>query len=524
MQYKKDEYVTVTWDGNITTWSEYVKRVRLQFERTPRRKRKLLGAELVGRLTGRAWQVASAEVDHAQLQKKTGPAYLLSFLEQRLCKTPIPETGQRLEDLFIRMRRQPGTSMTEWATQVREHYRQLQRAMARTRPRKLASVEEVGKSPSARSSHGPASPMSYHTPRRQPETLQPDQPAANVTSPASQETVPMAAAASPEGAAAASGAASPTGQRQEWTEEEWREWREWGRRGWQHSWKDHGSDSGSDESDEEIQWDQFETFRLHEDLLPPEILGWLLLRRARLPAASRLSILAAVGNRLDFEAIERAMRDQEEELVAAEAGKGTQDWNRSRRTFWIEEEGQWGLVTDSDEFELSENAIHWVGERLPEEVYPVEESCDSWTSYTPDGFAVEWQWWDDDFYTCDEQGVFWSWSETKQMQDVDQCYWADPENNKTLSESFSAVQQKVRTFKEARQLTKAHGLSRGYFPVSTFQGKGKNQKGKKGVWKRTPKRETTSFSGSKWGSERRIRTTAWAARLHRMFHLRKARS
>ena len=124
-----------TWNGDPTTWLEYVKRVRLQFERTEKKKKKkqkkrsLLGAELASRLTGRAWDIVSAEVDHSQLQKRDGAAYLLRFLEERLCKAPVPDTGQRLEDFFLRFRRSPG----EWATQVRESYRRLQRAMARQR-------------------------------------------------------------------------------------------------------------------------------------------------------------------------------------------------------------------------------------------------------------------------------------------------------------------------------------------------------------------------------------------------------
>ena len=129
---EKKEHIA-TWDGNPTTWLEYVKRVRLQYERTEYKKKHLLGAELTSRLTGRAWDVASADVDHGLLQRPDGAAYLLKFLEERLCKAPVPDTGQRLEDFFIRLRRSPGASMTEWSTQLREAYRRLQRAMARQR-------------------------------------------------------------------------------------------------------------------------------------------------------------------------------------------------------------------------------------------------------------------------------------------------------------------------------------------------------------------------------------------------------
>ena len=96
-----------TWNGDPVLWQDYVKRVRLQYERTPVKKRSLLGAELASRLTGRAWDVASADLDHQRLQKPDGPAYLLQFLEQKLGKGPIPDSGQRLEDFFVRLRRSP---------------------------------------------------------------------------------------------------------------------------------------------------------------------------------------------------------------------------------------------------------------------------------------------------------------------------------------------------------------------------------------------------------------------------------
>ena len=58
---KRDQIVT--WDGNPATWTEYVKRVRFQYEKTEPRKRRLLGAELASRLTNRAWEVTAAEID-----------------------------------------------------------------------------------------------------------------------------------------------------------------------------------------------------------------------------------------------------------------------------------------------------------------------------------------------------------------------------------------------------------------------------------------------------------------------------
>ncbi|CAK9114315.1 Retrovirus-related Pol polyprotein from transposon TNT 1-94 [Durusdinium trenchii] len=132
-----------TWNGDASSWLEYVKRVRLQYERTEPRKRKLLGAELASRLSGRAWDVTSAEVDHERLPRPDGASYLLTFLEERLCKTPVPDVGQRLEEFFMRLRRTPGASMMEWSTALRESYRRLQRAMARQRQQREQQLQKA---------------------------------------------------------------------------------------------------------------------------------------------------------------------------------------------------------------------------------------------------------------------------------------------------------------------------------------------------------------------------------------------
>ena len=59
--------------------------------------------------------------------------YLLEFLrDNMLCNTPIPDISLHLEQLIIRLRRQPGTMRT-WASQLRHAYRQLQIALAHAR-------------------------------------------------------------------------------------------------------------------------------------------------------------------------------------------------------------------------------------------------------------------------------------------------------------------------------------------------------------------------------------------------------
>ena len=44
-----------SWDGDPTGWSDFVRRVRLLYERTPRKKRRQLGPSLVSQLKDRAW-------------------------------------------------------------------------------------------------------------------------------------------------------------------------------------------------------------------------------------------------------------------------------------------------------------------------------------------------------------------------------------------------------------------------------------------------------------------------------------
>ena len=130
--YEKESWLKCQWDGEASGWQDFLRRVRLAFERTPRKKRHLLGAEVVGQLTGRAW-VVTQEVEHRRLVRRDGVMYLIDFLRDKLGKTPIPDVGLRLEQLIIKLRRTPGMSMSTWASQLRHSYRQLQIALARAR-------------------------------------------------------------------------------------------------------------------------------------------------------------------------------------------------------------------------------------------------------------------------------------------------------------------------------------------------------------------------------------------------------
>ena len=135
----KDIYVT--WDGDQTTWTDYTRKVRLQYEKTEPHKRKLLAPELASRLTGRAWTV-TAELDYAKLSTRSGVKYLLEFLRSRLCQTAVPDAGARLEELLIKLRRPPGMGFAQWSATLLESYGKVQRSLIRARARAKPAKEE----------------------------------------------------------------------------------------------------------------------------------------------------------------------------------------------------------------------------------------------------------------------------------------------------------------------------------------------------------------------------------------------
>ena len=216
-------------------------------------------------------------------------------------------------------------------------------------------------------------------------------------------------------------------------------------------------------------------------VLPDEVLGWLLLRRANLSAASRLSVQASVNNSLKFQDIETALRDQEEEeLLQADQHRGGHQGKR--RTFWVEEEGQWGLLASNGDDVDEQAEIHWVGSQLAPEVYdpgpgalqdPYDDdeifwNCelDGWHGYVQDGQGF--------WLETDGFGTYWN---------SDDGY-ADlpPEEAKELDDAYMAYENKARTFLQSRQLQRAKGASRGFYPLGMMKGKGgkSKDKGKKG--------------------------------------------
>ena len=130
--------------------------------------------------------------------------------------------------------------------------------------------------------------------------------------------------------------------------EDWRKFKKWKQSG---RAKSHQEDSGDDRSlGEDLPWGELEV----EDVqvLPDEVLGWLLLRRANLSSSSRLRAQASVQNSLSFRAIERALRDQEEELrssaTSTTEGGGRGDGRRGSRSGPVLLAGDDGSGTGKD--------------------------------------------------------------------------------------------------------------------------------------------------------------------------------
>ncbi|CAE7230659.1 RE1 [Symbiodinium necroappetens] len=474
--------VQCSWDGDPAGWFDFVRRVRLLYERTARRKRRQIGPSVVAQLKDKAWTITQ-EIDHHKLTRRDGAVYLLEFLRDRLGRSPVPDVGIRLEELMIKLRRTPGTSMSSWATQVRQTYKRVQIALHRARVEKKgpqAVGAPLGESKEKKPSSSPSSPSSNS--RRGPSS--PARRASEATQ-GTQDTQeePQAEAPPPhedgfpdideEHPSLDPGAEPQTG------------WRPRRRKTAIEDDED-SDDSVAALADLEV-WDRYEEGGL-EEVVPGEVLGWLLLRRANLPTSARLSIQAAAGNSLLFADVERAMRSMEDELMGHdEARRSSQP---RRRSFWVEDEGEWSLIMAPDE-DLQEimttNEVHYVGTRLPSEVYYHHEPEPFFGSeeqgfwhQDDDGAFSFWEMAEDgEFYTQDWNGLFWAWSDWEEQTALAA---SSAESSKVSDEAFSVQDPKSRTFVQARQAVKARNLSRGFYPFNPgikgkprFKGKGKGK-------------------------------------------------
>ena len=221
-------------------------------------------------------------------------------------------------------------------------------------------------------------------------------------------------------------------------------------------------------------------------MLPEEVLGWLLMRRSNLTSQSKLAIQAAAGNSLRFADIERAMRQQEDELLQHERKHGGH--GRHSRTYWVESDGSWAvmLAEPEDWDATSDDQVHWVDPDVMAATFakPEVPREDHEAMWFHDG-GFDWTWSDGEWYTLD--GENWvSYAEMRPWMDIDEIHYSDAEAAKEAHELYAAFDQKVRSFKEARDLMYNKGKNRGFYQSFKSKGKGKSSsstsfgKGKKG--------------------------------------------
>ena len=192
-------------------------------------------------------------------------------------------------------------------------------------------------------------------------------------------------------------------------------------------------------------------------------------------------------------------------LLVAEANRGPRQ-QHPRRTFWVEEDGAWGLINeevDEDVFTPSADSILWAAQS-PEvgsaSAFQMEDAGEDSVWY--DG-TYEWSYHTDgEWYAPLDDGSYVAYSEFKPWLDIEEVSYHDSALAKELADSYAVITDKVRTFQEAKHALHQKGKTRGYFKP---KGKGKNfrkgfQKGKPGVLAAFPFQTKSSSVGSSGGS------------------------
>ena len=144
------------------------------------------------------------------------------------------------------------------------------------------------------------------------------------------------------------------------------------------------------------------------EVLPHELIGWLMLRRCNLSPQQRLNVLSSTGNSLKADDIEQALRGAEEELRIQEAnpvGKGK--GKHHRPNFWVEQGGEWGLLAAEDTEILEDNMeeVHWVGKDISA-VYGIVPSTSSPTMSTAGADESRWTSAENGYWFQDDWGQF----------------------------------------------------------------------------------------------------------------------
>lgn len=133
---------------------------------------------------------------------------------------------------------------------------------------------------------------------------------------------------------------------------------------------------------------------------------------------------------------------------------------------------------------LTDEQIKWVAADTFATLLPGWQQDDSSNepgmTLMTDG-TYDWSWHDDEWYAHTPDGRI-AFSEMKPWLDIEDVNWVDPAAGKEVQDLYAAFDQKLRTFREARDLVHQKGKSRGYYPIQSKGSKSKkgSSKGKKG--------------------------------------------
>ena len=122
-----------TWNGDWTTYSEYVLRCELKADSIKEEEKPLLGPRLAGNLTGRAFD-CMVDIDRSQLRKEDGWRYLLEFLESKRGKEKVDVLGDMFTEFFLKKdsHRKEGEDLADYEPRFRQLVRRLDKAVAET--------------------------------------------------------------------------------------------------------------------------------------------------------------------------------------------------------------------------------------------------------------------------------------------------------------------------------------------------------------------------------------------------------
>ncbi|CAE7907904.1 bacA, partial [Symbiodinium necroappetens] len=215
-------------------------------------------------------------------------------------------------------------------------------------------------------------------------------------------------------------------------------------------------ESDSDDSTRALEdlalWERYD--ETLPDVLPSEVLGWLLLRRSGISHQASLAVQSAASNSLRLDDVEKSLRAMEDEILGQELrprgghGSGGKGGNRPR-TYWVEENGEWamwlGESGDLDEL-FDGGEIHYVGKKLPSQVHP--------EPYVSSDYYEDWT-----YYNSEWGPYYDEW----EAEDFASSWWYEdlpPEQHKELEEAYALLDQKARNFVEARQAVKERAMAR----------------------------------------------------------------